>query len=152
MTETTQTQIRPNSPRILRTSIILLIAVLILVAVGVFIINSIRNARNQPISYEPYPNAVQVSQNVSRTDVGGRDEFVFDTADPAKQVFDFYRQRLGSEDLRGCKDVKTGDEATNWYRCVVDNSQDEIVQVLLITIAPRSEGGTRILYEREWGR
>lgn len=128
-----------------------LIVVCGVVTVIIFQIN--RNARRAPIEVEIFPNAQLITQDQGIN----RDMRFYKTAASVKDVYTFYRSRLGDGESRGCKLIYTtaepSEEPGKFYaRCIVDNSQDDLSQVLKITITYASEDGmTGVLFERVWG-
>jgi hypothetical protein len=134
--------------------LVIVIGLVVIVTVVIVIANSLRRgALNSPIQVDLYPNA----QSVSQTSGNHSDSRLYSTDATVQQVFDYYKGLLGTDDSRGCKILYTGVEVSKepgkyYARCVVDNSQDEISQTLLITIKFNPDDKrTQILFERTWG-
>jgi hypothetical protein len=134
--------------------LVIVVGLVVIVTVVVVIVNSLRRGSlSSPIQVELYPNA----QSVSQTSGDHSDSRVYSTDATVQQVYDYYKTLLGTDDSRGCKKIYTTAEVSQdpgkyFARCVVDNSQDEISQTLLITIKFNPDANrTQILYERTWG-
>ncbi|MCC7208010.1 MAG: hypothetical protein IT323_11935 [Anaerolineae bacterium] len=131
---------------IIRLAVLGLILIVACVALVVLAFQLMRSSRSGPIEVEVYPGA----QIVQQGQTPNSDDRTFQTASSVREVYEFYAARLGAEDSRGCRlmqDEQTGLDAA---KCVVDNSQDEIVHDMLITI-DAIEGGASIRIERRWG-
>ncbi|HRE49637.1 MAG TPA: hypothetical protein PLD47_18075 [Aggregatilineales bacterium] len=144
--------VRPN--RFLRTLLILLAAGVVVAILANLILNGQRGARNSPLSYEEFPGAVKLEEFKAQ----GEDRTIYETKATVNQVFEFYGTRLGKEQTSGCKKIYTTDPpdaetpGKSFARCVIDNSQDEIAQTLMISITyDLTNERTLIEVVREWG-
>jgi hypothetical protein len=138
---------------VVRMLVIVVGLVVIVTVLGVVLNSFRRGSLNSPIQVEIYPNA----QSVSQTTGDHSDSRLYSTDATVQQVYDYYKGLLGTDESRGCKEIYTTAEVSQepgkyFARCVVDNSQDEISQTLLITIKFNpGDNRTQILYERTWG-
>jgi hypothetical protein len=150
-------------PRLIGNSTVRLVigALLLLVIFVVLVftaVNVLRSSRNGPLPVDIYPGA-QTIKNV-RTDK--TQSALYSTTDSVQQVFDFYNGRLPKdEDIEGCKKIYTdaipSEDPGHFYaRCIVDNSQLDITQELMITVnfqlnPTTNTNQTVILIEQQWG-
>lgn len=123
--------------------LILVAACFVVVAVA---LQAMRSSRGGPIEVELFPGA----QVVQEGSTANSDDRTFQTASSVRQVYDFYVARLGTDESRGCRLLRDEQSQLEAAKCVVDNSQDEIVHDMLISIDP-IEGGASIRIERHWG-
>lgn len=131
---------------IIRLAVLGLILIVACVALGVLVFQLMRSSRSGPIEVEAFPGA----QIVEQGQTPNSDDRTFRTAASVREVYEFYVVRLGTDESRGCRLIQDGQTAQEAAKCVVDNSQDEIVHDMLITIDP-IEGGASIRIERRWG-
>jgi hypothetical protein len=140
------------------------VAVIIVCVVAVGgAITALKTSRSGPISVDVYPNSKLISSSEQAHDTGE----VYSTQDSIQQVFDFYNSRIpkdGDKDsVQGCSKIYTDDNKASqelpghyYVRCVIDNSQLEISQQLMVTInyqldETTQKSETRFLIERHWG-
>lgn len=131
---------------IIRIAILVLILVVACVAVVVVALQLMRSSRSGPIEVEVYPGA----QVVQQSQTTGSDDRTFQTGASVREVYEFYVARLGTDEGRGCQIFRDEQAALEKAKCLVENSQDEIVHDMLMTIDP-IEGGTSIRIVRHWG-
>lgn len=150
---------------ILRLLLVAVVVILVIGLIALIAFDRMRASRNQPIEYDVYPNATLL--NESKAD--NADQRNYSTKDPIESVFVFYRERLGElqyrtaggelgEDKdRGCRKIYDSEQPSNdpgryFVRCIVDNSQTDISQTLLITISySTAEQVTYMRFDRRWG-
>jgi hypothetical protein len=129
--------------RLVALGLILVVACVAVVAVA---LQLMRSSRSGPIEVELFPGAQIVQEDGSTAS----DDRTFQTASSVREVYDFYVARLGTDESRGCRLLRDEQSELEAAKCVVDNSQDEVVHDMLIAIDPM-EGGTSIRIQRHWG-
>ena len=131
---------------IIRLAILGVVLVVACVALVIVAMQLMRTSRGGPIDVDVFPGALVVQEN----ETPNSDDRTFQTTSSVRQVYDFYVARLGTDESRGCFIFPDEQSLLEESKCVVDNSQDEIVHDMLITINP-IEGGATIRIERRWG-
>lgn len=130
---------------IIRLAILGVVLVVICVALVAVALQLMRSSRGGAIEVEVFPGAQIVQENKT----SNSDDRTFQTASTVRQVYDFYVARLGTDESRGCRLLRDEQSQLEAAKCVVDNSQDEIVHDMLISIDP-IEGGASIRIQRHW--
>lgn len=131
---------------IIRMAILGVVLVAACIALAAVALQLMRSSRGGPIGVEVFPGAQMVLENQT----SNSDDRTFHTASSVRQVYDFYVARLGTDESRGCRLLQEEQSLPETAKCVVDNSQDEIVHDMLISIDPIDDG-TSIRIERRWG-
>ncbi|MBX3063831.1 MAG: hypothetical protein KF726_12695 [Anaerolineae bacterium] len=134
--------------RAVRLVIGLIAAVAVIAIAVVLIFQQMRSSRSQPLEYKSYPGMALVN----RSQGNGTDYAIFSVGVPVKQVIDFYVAEYGADPERGCV-LLPSTEDVQAAKCIVDNSQDNITQRLLLDISfdPAAQK-TMITIERDWGQ
>ena len=140
----------------LLSALVLFVVICVILVFGA--ISVLRSSRNGPINVDVYPGAatVKVVKNYSNSSI------LYSTTDSVQQVLNFYNGRLPKdESIEGCKKIYTDDKPSEepghfYARCIVDNSQLDVSQLMMITINYQAVDGTnkketRILIEQQWG-
>jgi hypothetical protein len=147
----------PARRRFFRYTLIVF-AVALFIAFAVYLVLSAQRATfNSPIAYDPFPGAELKESSISKNE----DAQTYTTPATIGQVFEFYSSRFGrmtaDQAERGCRKIFTSeplnDSNPNFQvRCVIDNSQGEVSQLLQITaFIDQPSGLTYIFYKRVWG-
>ena len=157
--ETKQPRFVSNRPvRILIFSVVAIIACVVLAGLVVTIL---KTSRNGPIGVDVYPGAQLIGKDNNQND----DFALYSTQDSVQQVLDFYTGRLPKDEdkVQGCQKIYTDNnpdtrELPGHYfgRCVVDNSQLDVSQQLMISINYQvndttQKPETRVQIQRHWG-
>ena len=163
--ETQQPSFISNRPvRILIFGVAVIIVCIVVVGIAITVL---RTSRSSPISVDIYPGAQLI--NSGKNDQN--DASLYSTQDSIDQVYDFYDKRLPKDDVQGCQKIFTASSQTDatqeataapptsgdyFGRCVVDNSQLDVSQQLMITINSQlndttKKPETRFAIQRHWG-
>jgi hypothetical protein len=153
--------------RSLRSRILLAVIILIVVLalIGWFIFQQNRAARSTPMTYDVFPGASLISKTTGVGDNINTETSTYGTPETIEKVVEFYTAKYGSLTLvgedgtvneqgndQGCQLYKSTDN-TSFGRCIVDNSQDDQVQRMLITV--NKDAGlniTVISVQRDWAK
>ncbi|MBX3085377.1 MAG: hypothetical protein KF716_27330 [Anaerolineae bacterium] len=147
---------------------ILLAIIAIIVVLGLiawFIFQQNRAARSAPMAYDAFPGATLINKTNEQGDGFLRETLGYSTPGTVEKVMEFYTARYGSLSLidesgnvnengsdQGCQMYKNGD-GTTFGRCIIDNSQDDQVQRMLITVnTDTALNQTVIQIQRDWAK
>lgn len=160
--KTTGGLFRSQRSRILLAVVIILV---VLAVIGWLVFQQNRSARATPMAFDVFPGTSLIKQIKGEGDNFNTETLTYSTPGTVEKVIEFYTAKYGSLSLvgedgtvneqgsdQGCQLYKNTD-GTSFGRCVVDNSQDDQVQRLLITVnVDPNLALTVIEVQRDWAK
>jgi hypothetical protein len=139
--------------------------IIVLAVIAWFIFQQNRAARSSPIAFEPFPGAILVNKTSQEGDGFLRDTSTYSTPGTIDKVIEFYTARYGSLSVinedgsvneqgadQGCQLYKNADDSM-FGRCIVDNSQDDQVQRMFITVNTDANLNLTVIeIQRDWAK
>lgn len=145
--------------KLVRGVMIALAIAAVLIVVALIAYNQMRAQREQPIAYAVYPGAAIVSKSEQTGDTTRSDTNVYSTSTQPQAVLDFYIKEYGQSNESGCVRIPLTANAESTTpgdfegRCIIDNSQDDMTQRLMINITwNKDQQLTFIEVNRDWRR
>jgi hypothetical protein len=139
------------------------VVVLLVVLAGVAVFSIQKAQRAVPTNLQAYPGSTILSQKKTASS----DEIVYASPDLPEKVADFYAKQIGTDDENGCKrifttyvkntdpkgpDIPSLKPGDSYYRCAIDTSMLDQVQIATITISYKAAiQGSEIMVSRNWG-